>query len=224
MSARLMLCLLVVGCGSDAPVDRCVDPTVLADLEDHVSALAATASLTATHPGPNEAVGFFAFPRLEVARPADFAGLFIAPCADGMPMEFVDSCGEDNVCSQLECTGVGRGWEFHFFAKQSLGTDPVYSDATVDTAWAEGATGMTFTTAATSESGSDDWSFTGSGTMDVDSFSAELTFPVLSSAGPLVLTATVDAGGAHGGEITIDGEVVAPADPAGSYVPSAACE
>jgi hypothetical protein len=82
---------------------------------------------------------------------------------------------------------------------------------------------MTFDIAATS-TGTDNWSLTGSGTMEPASFSTEITFPSLSSDGPLVLTATGAADDTHGGQITIAGDVAATADPAtGKYVPSAEC-
>ncbi len=217
--------ILLVGCGSDEPAQRCADPAILADLDAYVSALGATASLAATHPGPTEAVGFYAFPRLELAHPADFAGLFMFPCTDGSPNLFEPFCGEDGVCSQLECTGVGSGWKFHYSAESSVGTDPVYATTTVDTSWVDGATGLTFEIAAEIESGTDDWSFTGTGRMDVDTMNVVLTFPFLAGDGTLVVTASTAADGTHAGSVAIENQPVATADPeTGVFLPNDGCD
>jgi len=221
----LVAITLLVGCGSEDPVQRCADPALLADLDTYVSALGASASLVATHPGPTEAVGFYAFPRLELAHPADFAGLFMFPCTDGEPNLFAQACGEDGVCTQLECTGVGSGWIFHYANETAVGTDPVYSTATIDTSWVDGATGITFQIAAETESGTDDWSFTATGRMDVDTMNVVMMFPFLTGDGTLAVTASIAADGTHAGTVAIENQPVATADPeTGVFLPNEGCE
>lgn len=185
---RFALFVLVVGCGDNAdtepPADsspivpRCVPADVRADLSAYATALSETAALMTEAPGPAEAIGFYRFPRLGNAR-----ALVEAACATPGPQ-----CGNDSVCARTECTA--DGWTLHLSTTTPVGDDPVYATTAIDTTWTDGDTKVTFEIAATSQSGTHDWSLSGTGELEVGAFSAEITFPSLVENSTLVFGAS----------------------------------
>ncbi len=215
---------LLCGCagngddGDDEGDGSCLGVDALAKLNTHAEDLRVSAAMLAGHPGPREAIGFFRFVGLEVQRTAVYAGPLVMACTE--PLVYDEFCEEDGLCSQIECTGDGAGWEMHFGLQMPTTGEVAYQSATVDTAWADGADGIAVAMAA--DAG--DWSMTGSGAMDTESFELEETYPSLRAGGPTVLTIADTSEGVHGGTITIGGEVVAEVDVDGIYVPTAACQ
>ena len=220
-------CAAAFGCGDnggstdpapDAPDanQRCVPASLLSTMDALVEEFRLSADLAQTHPGPREAVGFYLFPKLDLKRAGVFAGPLIMECNGAFMYD--EFCEEDGLCSRIECTGQGASWKMHFYVKSPVGTDPSYQVANVTTAWADGATGLTFETSATT-SGTEDWSMTGSGAMDLELLDLKLTYPSLVPGGAVELTARVEQDGVHRGEVTVAGDVAATADPVtGRYV------
>jgi hypothetical protein len=217
--------LLLAACGGDdggGSPDGCLDADVLATLDAHAESLRFSGAMLAGHPGAREAIGFFTFPGLEVQRGAVYAGPLIMECSE--PLQYDEFCEEDGLCSQIECTGAGTSWEFHFWLADPVSGDISYETASVDTAWAEGDTGITFTSASQAIGADDrDWSFTGTGAMDVDAIDVEETYAGLIDGSVVVLTVSDDSEGNHGGAITIDGELAAEPDADGTYTAVEAC-
>ena len=228
----VLVLVLAAACGDDGgpptpdappPPNLCLDPDVLAELDALVQSLTISADMLRTHPGPLEAVGFFAFPELELSRTAVFAGPLVMECNGAFMYD--EYCEPDGLCSRIECTGVGTGWIMHFYLQQPVAGAVTYSVARVDTAWLTDATGITFTTEATTTAGAHDWSMTGSGVMDLDRFSVELSYPALSSGGAVVLTAGSMDPATHSGTIVIGEQLVASADPAtGRFAAAPQCQ
>ncbi len=232
MKALTILLVAASGCGDNThanvtpdgppPANRCLPTTVLETIDQHVEALRATADLTSTHPGAREAVGFFLFPRLELQRTAVFAGPLIMACNGAFMYD--EFCEDDGLCSRIECTGEAAGWKMHFYVKAPVGVELRYSTATVDTHWVDGGTGITFDLAATTSGTTEDWSVMGSGEMDVMFLSVQLSYPALSRAGVVTVTAKVERDGTDLGDVVVDGEVVASVDSSsGHLMASEAC-
>jgi hypothetical protein len=218
-----VMALALAGCGDNAGDGahdasagdaRCLGSAELAALNQHAEQLRASSALLAGHPGAREAIGFFHFVDLEVQRVSVYAGPLIMECSE--PSQYDPYCEKDGLCSQIECTGDGAGWEMHFWLQAPTGA---YQTATIDTAWVDGDDGITFT--AASDAGA--WSLAATGRMDADSAEIEETYGALSEAGDVVLTIIDTSEGVHGGTITLAGEVVAEVDAEGTYLPSAAC-
>ena len=216
-SSLILLAAILPACGADdsGGDPSCLDADTLDMLSQHAEKLRASAAFLAGHPGETEAIGFFEFPELSVERASVYAGPLIMVCSD--PLVYDEYCEEDGLCSQIECTGDGAGWEMHF---RLMDAAEGYETATVDTAWADGDTGITYVTAA--DAGM--WSLTGSGRMDVDTAEMEETYPDLVEGATVTLTLTETSDGDHGGQLELDGEVIATPDATtGALVPAGDC-
>lgn len=202
----------------------CLPPDVLGLMQAHLDDLDATAGLMAGHPGELEATGFFLAPGLP--RPPAVSNVFAGPLIQvcSAPM-FYDPYCEEGRCSRIECTGDGAGWIFHFY----LQTEPFqsggwsFAHANVDIAWADGATGVTFTidVAATGPA-NHDWTLSGTGAMDTAQLDVTESFPSLFAAGASTLTYT-DTPQGFTGALVVAGVTVATADAQGKLQPTGNC-
>ena len=205
--------------GGGAP--SCADPAVMAELTDFLSRFEQAASALAGHGASNEAAGFFIAPGLPEppAIIATFAGLFMA-CTE--PVLFDPFCDQGR-CTQIECTGDGAGWSYHFSLDETVSAAG-FSLASVDIAhhWADGESGTTFDF-ATEATGPGDrsWNATGSGALGQDSATLELTFPTLFGS-PAVLTYEVTES-SHEGSLIVDGVEIAAVGPTGALEPTGDC-
>jgi hypothetical protein len=177
------------GGGGSGGGAACLPPDILSVLDEHLGNMFASGSLLATHASAAEATAFFHAPGL--AEPPGFTAIYASlfmQCGD--PTLFDPYCEEDH-CTRIECTGEGAGWVEHAY----LDSPPfesggfTFSAATVDNAWADGATGTTFTIAATATGpGGTDWSMTGSGALELSGVTLEEVFPNLFSQGAATLS------------------------------------
>lgn len=200
----------------------CLSPDVLSVLDEHLSNVFASGSLLATHPSAAEATSFFHAPGL--AEPPGFTAIYASlfmQCS--APTLFDPYCEEDH-CTRIECTGEGAGWVEHAY----LDTPPfesggfTFSAASVDNAWADGATGTTFTIAATATGpGGADWSVTGSGALAPSGVTLEESFPSLFSQGAATLS--YDSKATPKGGLELGGVVIAEIGPDDHLVATGAC-
>lgn len=200
----------------------CLGADVLSTLDDHLQDVIASGSLLATHPSANEATSFFLAPGMPEPPGfvATFASLFM-PCSD--PTLYDPFC-EEGHCTRIECTGEGAGWVNHAY----LDSTPFeaggfsFSAATLDNAWADGATGSTFTIAATATGpGGTDWSMTGSGTLDLAGVTLQESYPNLFSAGEATLS--YDSAASPKGGVEVAGVVIAEVGVDGHLAATGAC-
>lgn len=226
--STVLLGTTLMACGGDDAGDNpgsssCIDDATLTTLSEHAEMLRMSAALLAGHPQAREATGFFRFPGLEVGRTAVFAGPLIMKCAEAMSYD--EFCEDDGLCSRIECTGEGAGWEMHFWLPAPIEGEVAYASASVDTVWADGDTGITFTAASQVADGEDrDWSMSASGRMDVDWFEIEEIYPGLVTDDATVLTIMDTSEGVHGGTLTVGGIPIATPDAAtGVYARTVSC-
>ncbi len=221
----LLALVLMVACGDDgqAGVDAgsadatpaanmCPPAEALAVIDEHISQLGGAAEMLAGHSGPTEATGFFLFPGLQSGVLALFAGPLVMTCSS--PMSYDEYC-EAPYCSQIECTGQGAGWIYHFRLSPAplVSGDFTLAEATMDNAWSDGDSGTDFTIGATVNGpGGTDYSFTGHGRMAMDALELTETYGKLVEAGDLTVTFHESAT-AHSGEAKVGGTTVATADP-----------
>jgi hypothetical protein len=220
MKALLSIVLaLALGCGGDSDPDGgdetgCLEPATLTTLDMHIELMRAVAAMLAGHPGEREATGFFIFPELDVQRVAVYAGPLVETCSTAMSYD--EYCEEDDLCSQIECTGEGAGWIMHFRLAQPAGD---YTSATVDVSWLDAATGVTFETASSAGA----WSVTGDGAMDTTMSMTHESYPSLLAAGTIEVMVSDTSEGVHTGSVTVGGEAIATVDAAGRLVAAGAC-
>lgn len=202
--------------------DDCVMPEIDFEvLELHLADLVGIAELTATHPGPKEAVSFFTAPGYGTFDVA-YAGPLIMECSE--PLMYDPYC-EEGRCSQISCTGQGAGWEVRTWLEPAPVTkgDFEFSAMETKTAWADGETGMSFTLTSTAVRGQEDWSVSGLGTLNLaKTMTVEETFPALVPGATTVLTDAVD-GQVHAGALTVDGVEIAIVTPDGHLQPTGQC-
>jgi hypothetical protein len=214
----------LTGCfDAPAPARACLDASTIEILDVHAEQMRISAELLAGHAGEREATAFFQFPGMEPGRSALYAGPLVETCT--APLLYDEYCDEEGLCSRLECTGMGAGWEFHLrLAAATVSGNFRYESATVDTAWADGDDGITFLVASEATgANATDWSVDGHGRMDTDSLELEERYPGLVSSGTTVLTLHDDET-THSGSIAIDDVVVAEANPTtGRFTAVATC-
>jgi hypothetical protein len=212
--------------GSATAEPSCPSAEILAVLDEHIAQLGGAGQMLSGHPGAREATGFFLFPGLDPGTVAIFAGPLVMECST--PMSYDEYCGggEEIYCSQIECTGEGTGWIFHFrLPGPHTSGEFQFASATIANHWAEGARGTTFDIAASiTGPGGLDFSFTGEGRMEPEEAQITETYPSLVEGGALTVTFS-ETPTSHSGEVTVGGQVVATADPdTGRLVPSDACQ
>ena len=161
----------------------CAGEDLLSVLSAHALDLENTASLLAGHPSEREATNFLLAPGLTgpPALAASFANLF-ETCT--MALEYQEYC-DGELCSLLACTGEGAGWRATTRLEHPVTLDEFeFEDVRVTTEWSEGSSGITFSIAVTATGPNDvDWSLTGTGAMDTDSFEVSETFEGLLPGG-----------------------------------------
>lgn len=201
----------------------CLPPDVLATLNAHVDELFATTQLTASHPSEFEAVSFYAVPGMPTppAISAQFASLFMICSA---PTLYDPFC-EEGRCTRIECTGDGAGLIVHAYldAPPFVSGDWNFATADLDIAWADGATGITFTIAldATGPAGKN-WAMTGNGSMDLGVLEISEVFTELFPEGDGTMTYNADPNTASG-SIDVAGVDVATVDMTHHFVPTGDC-
>jgi hypothetical protein len=228
MKKQTTLLLVIIsglaGCsGAPGTSPACLDASTLEILTAHAEQMRISAELLAGHAGEREATAFFQFPGLELNRSALYAGPLVATCS--VPLLYDEYCEEDGLCSRLECTGMGAGWEFHLYlAAATVSGSFRYESASVDTAWADGDDGITFLIASEATgAGETDWSVDGQGRMDTNSLDLEERYPGLVPSGTVTLTLREDET-THSGSIAIDDVAVAEMNPTtGRFTPVGTC-
>ncbi|MBL8741596.1 MAG: hypothetical protein JNK04_10895, partial [Myxococcales bacterium] len=175
----------------------------------------------AGHGGTNEAAGFFLAPGLPEppAIIATFAGLFMA-CTE--PVLFDPFCDQGR-CTQIECTGDGAGWSYHFSLDESVSAEGfALASVNIDHHWADGDSGTTFDFATEATGPADrSWNATGNGALGLDAASIELTFPALFGS-PAALTYAV-TGSSHEGSLAMGGVEIAVVGPTGTLEATGDC-
>ncbi len=210
-----MLWIAACSGSGDSPAE-CVSTDVLAVIDDHTFTIEGAAEQIGGHSSPAEAVGFLLAPGLDPGWIALFVGPLIVPCADGMPMEFVESCSEvEPQCQQVVCTGDGGGWILRSWIGPDLPHvqgDWTYDDARVETSWADGSDEISFTiTVDATGPGGRDWTLSGEGVLRSDAVELTYTLPALFADGEATLTFT-SSPTAHEGELSVGGTVIAAVD------------
>lgn len=202
----------------------CVDDVTLAILQAHLTELVASAQLMATHPGELEATGFLLLPGLP--KPPGIISVFAGPLVQkcSAPSTYDPFC-EEGRCSQIECTGAGAGWEMHHWIEPKPLTtgEWTFDDARADTAWADGATGISFTLSAAAVGPADaDWSLQGQGVMDLDLLQVTEAYPGLFAVGAATLDYSSSPQGTTG-DLVVAGVTVATTDAQGHLVATGDC-
>lgn len=212
-----------LGGGGGGPTG-CVDPVVLATLQEHLDSLVATAQVMAAHPGPFEATGFLLAPGLPSPPAVSnvFAGPLITECAT--PMSYDPFCEAEGRCSQIECTGRGAGWIMHHWVEPAPFTSGRWSfeEVRADTHWDDGASGVTFELEVAATGQGKDWSMTGTGQMDLELMEVSEQYPGLFEAGEAEVTLS-SSPEATTGAVVIEGVTVAATDAQGQLQATGDC-